>query len=53
MSQRVHLVLPAAVLEDLLRRHQLHIEQLQCLDKESQAVLEAALKNALIHNRRH
>ncbi len=46
------MALPATVVEDLLRRHELHIEQMHCLDQHSQRVLHASLKKALLLNRR-
>ncbi len=53
MAKRlVHVALPASVVEELLRRHELHIEQLQCLDEHSQRMLHTSLKHVLLLNRR-
>ena len=52
MPRRVQLALPPEVLEDLLRRHQLHAEQLQPLDGASQKALTALVMRTLSGNRR-
>ncbi len=45
--------LPTSVLEDLLRRQELHLEHLHCLDEDSQQLMRGSLKKALLPNRRH
>lgn len=52
MKRLVNVSMPASVLEELLRRHELHIEQLQCLDEDSQRVVRGSLKKVLLPNRR-
>jgi hypothetical protein len=45
----VQLALPTSVLEELLRRHHLHLEQLQSLDVDSHRAIQAAAKQALLN----
>jgi len=40
--------LPVAIVEELLRRHQLHIEDVQCLDERSHNRLQRLLKKSLL-----
>lgn len=47
----VQLALPASVLEDLLRRHQLHLEQLHSLDPASHQAVQRAVMKALVSRR--
>ena len=49
---RVQLSLPVEVLEELLRKHELHLEQLQTLDLNSHRAAQRAARNALLNNRR-
>ncbi len=52
VKRLVHVALPADLVEDLLRRHELHVEQLHCLDEHSQRLLHTSLKRVLLLNRR-
>ena len=48
----LQLALPAEVVEDLLRRHQLHLEQIQSLDGDSHRRLTDLVKRTVLHSRR-
>jgi hypothetical protein len=47
----VQLALPAAVVEDLLRRHQLHLEQERSLDASSHRELQRLVARIALHGR--